>query len=245
MAAAVAYQMFFALLPFFLLLVGVLGVFVTTQQLRAEVVVLLREVFPGGADRRLVDEIVSSGGLSLGIGLVGTLWGVTAIYASLDRALRSVITGGTRTFVRSRLEGLAFALLLSVLAVVSFSFSFVVQALAGWLRSVGVAATQRGALLIVTPLAGLLAGFVLFCVIYRIVPRRRLPGRAVAAGAVVAAALWELAKVAFALLTREVGVFSAYGVLALAAGLLTWIYLTALILLLGAEVMKAWSERTA
>ncbi len=236
--------MFFALLPFFLLLVGALGFFLTSQQLRQEVVVLLREVFPGGADRRLVDEIVSSGGLSFGIGLIGTLWGVTAIYASLDRALQSVIAGGRRTFIRSRLQGLAFAGLLSILAVVSFALSFVVHAAAGWLRSVGVAATQRVALEIVSPLAGLLAGFALFYVIYRIVPRRRLPTPAVAAGALVAAILWEIAKIAFALLAREAGVFRAFGVLALAAGLLTWIYLTALILLLGAEVMKAWSERT-
>ena len=245
MAAAVAYQMFFALLPFLLLLAGVLSLFLTSQQLRQEVVVLLRDVFPGAVDRRLVDEIVASGGLSLGIGLVGTIWGVTAIHASLDRALRAVIQGGSRHFIRSRLEGLAFAILLSILAVLSFALSFVVQAAAGWLRSAGVATTPREALLIVSPIAGLLAGFVLFYVIYRIVPRRRMPRMAVVVGALVAAVLWEVAKIAFALLAREAGVFKGYGVLALAAALLTWIYLTALILLLGAEVMKAWSERTA
>ena len=246
MAAAVAYQIFFALLPFFLLVVGVFGFFLTSQQIRQEVVVLLREVFPGGVDRRFVDEIVTSGGLSVGIGLVGTLYGVTTIHASLDRAMRAVVGEGTgRSFIRGRLQGLAFAGLLSVLAVLSFAASFLVQAFAGWLRSVGVATTQRVALQIASPLAGLLAGFVLFYIIYRIVPRRRLPRSAVIVGALVAAALWEVAKFAFALLAREAGVFRVYGVLALAAGLLTWIYLTALILLLGAEVMKAWPERTA
>ncbi len=244
MAGAVAYQIFFALLPFFLFIVGVLGMFLSTQQLRQDVVALLHDVFPAGVDRRLVDELVASGGLSLGIGLLGTLWGVTAIYASLDRALRGVIEGAGRTFVRGRLQGLVFAGLLTLLAAVSFSLSFVVQAFATFLRSSGIATTQRLALELVSPLAGLVAGFVLFYVVYLIVPRRRMPPEAVTAGAVTAAALWEVAKIAFAILAREAGIFRAFGALAVGAGLLAWIYLTAVILLLGAEVMKAWSERT-
>jgi uncharacterized BrkB/YihY/UPF0761 family membrane protein len=50
--------------------------------------------------------------------------------------------------------------------------------------------------------------------------------------------LGELAKVGFGYLTRALGVFQAYGALAFAAGLLTWIYLTAIIILIGAEVIK-------
>jgi len=50
--------------------------------------------------------------------------------------------------------------------------------------------------------------------------------------------LWELAKIAFGFFTRAVGIFSAYGPIAFAAGLLTWIYVTAVIILIGAEVIK-------
>jgi uncharacterized BrkB/YihY/UPF0761 family membrane protein len=50
--------------------------------------------------------------------------------------------------------------------------------------------------------------------------------------------LWEVAKLAFGYFTRALGIFAAYGPLAFAAGLLTWIYLTAAIILIGAEVMK-------
>ena len=51
--------------------------------------------------------------------------------------------------------------------------------------------------------------------------------------------LWEVAKVAFTFFTRALGTFTAYGPLAFAAGLLTWVYLTAVIILVGAEVLKA------
>ena len=45
-------------------------------------------------------------------------------------------------------------------------------------------------------------------------------------------------KLAFAVLTRALGTFAAYGALAFAAGLLTWIYVTAAIILIGAEFIK-------
>ena len=43
---------------------------------------------------------------------------------------------------------------------------------------------------------------------------------------------------AFGFFTRALGIFAAYGPIAFAAGLLTWVYLTAVIILLGAELIK-------
>jgi membrane protein len=60
--------------------------------------------------------------------------------------------------------------------------------------------------------------------------------------ALVSAVLWEVAKVAFGFFTRALGTFSAYGPLAFAAGLLTWVYLTAVIILIGAELMKVQAK---
>ena len=91
---------------------------------------------------------------------------------------------------------------------------------------------------LLSPLAGLVVGFVFFFVVYRSVPRRRPSRRAAAEAALVSAVLWEVAKLAFGYFTRALALFAAYGPLAFAAGLLTWIYVTALIILFGAEVMK-------
>jgi len=66
-------------------------------------------------------------------------------------------------------------------------------------------------------------------------PRRRRYGKAFQ---VALAVLWEAAKLAFGFFTRSLGIFSAYGPIAFAAGLLTWIYVTAMIIFIGAEVIK-------
>jgi len=65
-----------------------------------------------------------------------------------------------------------------------------------------------------------------------------VPHTAARRAALVSAVLWEVAKIAFGSLTRGLGIFEAYGALAFAAGLLTWIYVTAAIILIGTEVVK-------
>lgn len=247
LAGAVAYQIFFALLPLLFLIVGALGLFLTREQVRDEVAGFLRDVVPLLGERRVIDELAAGSTLSLGVGLLGTVWSVTAIHDALARALGAVFgRGRARPFVRDKLAAIGFAALLLLLALVSFAFSFVLQALSDVLRTVGLGEAERIALGFASPTFGLLAGIALFALIYRALPRRRLDRPSILLGAVVAAVLWELAKSAFALYSRNLGAFRAYGALALAAGLLTWIYLSAIILLIGAEVIKAvLAEREA
>ena len=120
----------------------------------------------------------------------------------------------------------------------SFGLSYGVAALSGALAEAGFGTFTRAALQVLTPLVGLGIGYVFFYLVYRAVPRRRVSRRVAAEAALVSAVLWEVAKLAFGFFTRALAVFAAYGPLAFAAGLLTWIYLTAVIILIGAEVIK-------
>jgi membrane protein len=177
--------------------------------------------------------------LSLGLGLVGTIFSATAVYGALDSSLAAVLGRAQgRTLIRGRLEAAGFLAILAVLPVLSIGFSYGVGLAAEGLVNVGFGGAVRVALRILAPLVGLATGFVFFYLVYRVVPRRRVPRRAAAGAALVSAVLWEVAKLAFGFFTRALGVFAAYGPLALAAGLLTWIYVTAVIILVGAEVVK-------
>jgi membrane protein len=177
--------------------------------------------------------------LSLSIGVIGTLLSTMAIHGSLDRAL-AVILGreGRRTFVRGHLEAAGFVAALAIVAIVSFGFSFGTSLASDVLVGAGFGGLVTVAVQILSPLAGLVVGFVFFLIVYRAVPRRRLSRRAATEAALVSAVLWEVAKLAFGYFTRALALFAAYGPLAFAAGLLTWIYVTAVIILFGAEVMK-------
>lgn len=241
LAGGVAYQLFFSLIPLLALVVGVLGFVYGSDRAERELVQLLRTVYPSAnaQEVRIARELVDGRALSLGLGLVGTFLGASAVHSAVDLALAVVLTGGRkRSFVRGHLEAFAFVGALALVAVASFAFSYGAQVVQDALTGAGYGAGVRLAVAVASPLVGLVAGWFLFYAIYRYVPRTAYPSRVVRTAALVSALLWEVAKVAFAFFTRALGIFSAYGPIAFAAGLLTWVYLTAVIILIGAEFMK-------
>ena len=240
-AGAVAYQIFFALIPLLALLVGVLAFAYGPARAEQNLIELLRDIYPSltSQETRIAHELVQGRALSLSIGVIGTLFSTMAIHGSLDRALAMVLgREGRRSFVRGHLEAAGFVAVLAVVALVSFGLSFGTAAVSDVLIGAGFGGAVAVALRVLSPLAGLAIGFVFFFIVYRAVPRQRHSRRAAAEGALVSAVLWEVAKLAFGYFTRALALFAAYGPLAFAAGLLTWIYVTAVIILFGAEVMK-------
>lgn len=195
---------------------------------------------------RIARELVEGRALSLGVGLAGTILGASAVHSSIDTALAVVLTGGRkRSFIRGNAAAFAFIGALALLAVVSFALSYGAQAAQGALNTAGLGEGSRLLIAVGSPLLGLIAGYVFFYLVYRYLPRLRIATSSIQLAALVSAVLWEIAKVAFGFFTRGLGIFSAYGPIAFAAGLLTWVYLTAVIILIGAEVIKVRREATA
>jgi YihY family inner membrane protein len=230
--------------------VGGLGFVFGDESSTRRVAELIREVYPSATQQelRIVRDLIEGRALSLGLGLVGTLFGATAIYSSLDLGLAAVLgRNNRRNLIRGTASAFAFVGAILLIAVISFAVSYGAAAAQDLLRALGLGREGRTAIGLLGPLLGIVGGYVFFLVIYVAVPRTRLPLRAARIAALVSAVLWEVAKLAFGLFTRTVGAFTAYGPLAFAAGLLTWIYLTGAIILIGAEVMKAMrpSERPA
>lgn len=243
LAGAIAYQIFFSLIPLLALVIGIFGFVYGPQRAERELAEIVRSLMPAatGQETRIVGQLVQGRAISLGFGLVGTLLSVTAILGSIDTAMSHVLgREGKRPFVRGRLDALLFVGLVIVLAVGSFAVSFGVQAAAGALAGSGLRGV-RALIELLSPLVGLAVGFWFFYLVFRLAPRRRVPRPSARRAALVSAVLWEIAKVAFGFLTRTLEIFQAYGALAFAAGLLTWIYVTAAIILIGAEVVKTRS----
>ena len=223
------------------MLVGILAFVYGQERAERDLVEILRDVYPSATSQetRIAHELVQGRALSLSIGVIGTIFSTMAIHGSLDRAFALVLgREGRRSFVRGHLEAAGFVAALAVLALVSFGLSFGTAAASDALVAAGFGGVVSVAVQVLSPLAGLAIGFVFFYVVYRVVPRHRPSRSAAAEGALVSAVLWEIAKLAFGYFTRALALFAAYGPLAFAAGLLTWIYVTAVIILFGAEVIK-------
>ncbi len=218
-----------------------LGFVFGTDRAQSEIVQLFRQIYPSATQQevRIVRELVDGRALSLSIGVVGTILAVSAVHSSVDLALAAVLRSGRkRGFARGYLDALAFVGGIALLAVLSFALSYGAQAAQGALTSAGLGQSARTVIAFGSPVLGLGAGYVFFGLIFRYVPRVSVAHRTARIAALVSAVLWEVAKVAFGFFTRALGTFSAYGPLAFAFGLLAWVYLTAVIILIGAEVMK-------
>src|SRR2546428_6021503 len=193
LAGAIAYQVFFALVPLLALLVGILGFVYGSDRAQRELVEIIREIYPSASaqETRIARELVDGRAFSLGLGLVGTLFSVIAIQSELDSALAAVLGRESgRPFVRSRLEAGLFIAALAGLAVVSFAVSYGAQLLSGALAAAGFRAQVRLALQVGSPNLGALVGYAFFSLVYPTVPRPRPPPRGALQAALGSPLLW-------------------------------------------------------
>lgn len=123
LAAGLAFNALFAIIPALLFAVGVLG-FVLGDPARAkEIVTSLVNRVPALADLAdaILEQLIAGRGAFSLVGLVGFVWGASGFYGALDEAMRRLLPGGTpRSVVQQRIRGVVavFALVGAALAAV-------------------------------------------------------------------------------------------------------------------------------
>ena len=251
-AAGVAFYAFLAFVPLLAAMVLTYGLVAepasVVQHMRA-----LTSVMPADAAGIVGEQlksIVETAGSKKGIGLIIaialSLYGATKIATSVMTATNVAWdVEETRGFVKRTLLALAFtvgAVLGLILAIASVSvLGFVDQLLPGVLPIVHMLLR----ILFWIPAAALVSFGI--AIIYRYAPNRRPtpPWRWISPGSVVATIVWLTATLGFGIYVSNFGSYNAtYGSLGAVIVFLTWLYLTAYILLMGAE-LNAEVERKA
>jgi membrane protein len=264
-AAALAYRGLFGLFPFMLILVGLVGVFglpdffvrliehagsgssrQVPQQLEPVVEQGREQVQP--LQRMIEQAQERAGGELLVFGIAVALWSVSALARTLIEAFNTAyeIPESRPGWKRGALS-VAFGPVLALMMIVSVGLMLIgprlVERIAeligldelfvflwGWLR---------------LPAALLLLAAVL-SVVYRYGPAVRQRFRSVAVGAAFAVALWAISSVGFSFyLVNFANYGLTYGSLGAAVGLLFYLYLSASVVLLGAEVNAAIYHRVS
>jgi membrane protein len=229
MAARLAYYAFFSLLALLLVFVTVLGYVLHGDRGAQEAVEkTVLGHFPVIGEHEI--KRLPGHGLTLALGLVGSLWAGLGVTQSAQNAFNKVWAVPVKDrpdFLRSRLRGLVLVMLLGVL----FLISSAVSGLAGGglggvpLKVLGIAVS-------------LVINFVMFAAAFRLLTAESVPTRALWIGAVVGGVLWELLQVLGGVYVKHVvsRSHSTYGFFALALGLLVWLHLGAQMTLYAAEI---------
>lgn len=232
LAALIAYYGFFSLFPLMLTFVSILGILLRDNPgLQQKILESALRDFPVIGDQiaRNIHAITGSG-VTLGIGVAGTLWaglGVTQAVQSAMNQIWDVPKKQWPNFLISRLRGLLMLAVLGTLTVASTFLSGL--ATSGVPGLIGAVAGI---------LASLMVNLALFLLAFRILTVRDLTWGDVFPGAMVAAVLWTaMQSLGAYYLTHQIKDASeVYGTFALVIGLLVWLYLGAQITLLAAEI---------
>ena len=251
LAAALAYYTVFSLAPMLIVVIAMLTFF---GQGDAQVAILqrIRDVAGGDAAQlvgTMIENRQASGGNVLativGLGLV--LVGATGVLAQLQNALDviwDVKPDPARSGVRHTLRARVKALLLILVAGVLLLAALLGTAL---LRSVAVAVREQvprtGALLAaVDPMILLVVSGLVFALMFKYLPNVRIPWHPVLVGGSVTSVVFVIANWLLSQYLSRGAVAGAYGAAGALVAILLWVFVSAQILLLGAEFTKVYAR---
>lgn len=252
LAAGVAFYFLLAVFPALIAVVNLYGLVADPEEIYRQIA-QLGAVAPPGAVALLDEqarEIVGDEGARTGLGLgfaasiVGVLWSASGGTLGLIRAVNAAYDQPEeRSFVRVR--GLALAFTLGAIVFALFAVGLVAVA-PQLLLHVGLGGSAQALIAVLRWPALALAMLAGLALVYRYAPSRRPSGwRWVSWGSVAATALWLGVSALFSWYVASFGRFNeVYGSLGAVIALLVWFFLTAWVVLLGAEI-NAELERAA
>jgi membrane protein len=251
-SAALAFYTVSSLAPLLLVVVAVAGAIFGGDAVRGRIV----RQFEGLMGREQADLIQtvlqktdreSSGGLAAVGGVVLLIAGATAVFAQLQSSLNRIWEVEPRPghffrdFIRKRLLSFAIVIAIGFLLLVSLVLSAGLEAIQSQVAS--HLATEAAWLDWVNALVSFFIFTLLFALIFRVLPDRKIPWRDVWLGGVATALLFVVGKWAIGLYLGRTALTSTYGAAGSVIVLLLWVYYASFIVLLGAELTRAYSQR--
>lgn len=241
-AAALAYYAVFSIFPLLLLLSvavsKILGPATAQEQIANGLAIFLPPETSSLLQENL-SQAIDQGGSFTVIAVVSLIWSSLGLFSNITMSLDAIFrVPARRSLWRQRLVAVVMTLSLVVLVTASFVTS-------GVLRLTTAVLLERPNIWINIGTIFLPLGLnmVIFALLFRYVPTRRVHWDAVWPAAIFGAAGWELAKAGFGWYVTNFGNFQfVYGGLAAAIVLLLSAYIIAAIFLLSAELCAALNE---
>jgi YihY family inner membrane protein len=242
-AAAMSYFGLLTLFPALLVMLVVGNRFAAGSEALARAV----EIYPGSGEslRATVRSLAQVGWGGLISAVVVTLWAGSWVFAVIERALNRIWGTRPRDFLHGRAVTLGMIGAVGLLLIMSVFLTSLLVGIQQLIDQLPVRIVRRSAWMAfinnafwqaVFAAAGALITVALFAVVYRLVPNGRVTLRDTLPSAVVAGLLWEGAKYLFASSLQYFHYDEIYGSVGAVVAVLTWSYVSSLILMFGAQL---------
>ena len=254
-SAAIAYFAIFALAPTLVFATTVATRFLSREDARQMAEQRLAETLgPGAADlaRTVLDsaDFTRHGTIATVASIVLLVFGASSVFVQLRASLNRIFGHAPgnpgeaiRGFVLGRLTSTAFAFFGGAILLASLLGSVVLHAVTEYFP----VATGFGKSLwtLCGPLLSIAVVAIVLWTVFALLPARRPPLRFLAVGAVTSALLFELGKWILGHFIASSLIATAYGPSSSLVAFLVWIFYSAQIILLGAELSQAVYEESA
>jgi|SRR5690554_3870187 len=253
LGASLAFYTMFSLAPLLVIVISIAGFIFGPDAARGELVGQIEGLI-GREGAQVVQTALKntddteSGTIAIIISFVTLIIGSTVVFAELQESLnmiwrvkpkpeRNVIKG----LIKDRLQSFALVLTTGFLLLVSLIVSTLLAALSNFIEKyIDIPVTVLDIINLVISLGVI---YLLFAMIYRILPDVHIRWKDVWVGAFVTALLFVLGKYLIGLYLGTSTLGSTYGAAGSLVILLLWIYYSAQILFLGAEFTYVYATR--
>lgn len=254
-SGSLAFSIFICIIPLVLIVFWILGIFLDSAEVEIQINTFIDTIIPYEAYSQFVKEILYNriteviqyrnvAGLVGGLGL---LFAASSLFSSIRTILNKIFKCETDVnFLIGKLRDMGLILLMMLLFMAA---TFVLPMLevinnvsreAGTINFIGFEYIPK----LYSTIFSLAIIFTMFLFLYRVVPKIKLRKRAVAVGALTAALAWEIAKQVFGYYVYNFASYGKiYGTYALIVVIAFWIYYSAYVFLIGAEISKLYDER--
>lgn len=247
-AAQVAFYFSFALFPLLLFLISLFGIILTkADDLRGELFLYLQQIMPTSAfdlvQTTLEEVTENSSGGKLTIGILITLWSASAGIDNLRGALNEVYNlKETRSWWKTKLLAVLLTLGIGVLIFLALGLVFYGTQLLDYILPIDSP-------YVLMPLRWIIVLSVLiltFALIYNFAPNHdAFDWKWITPGAVIGIILWLLSSGVFRVYLQYFDSYAkTYGSLGAVIILLLWLYLTAMVILIGGAINAIFDEET-
>jgi len=242
LASSIAFYSILSIFPALLILISFSGVVINRFSIQANILSFVEDRIPiiyGFVDNNITSIVANRASIGV-IGFVILFFTATYVFDSIQYALNKIFKTDThRKYWKQKLYGFLIVFLIFVIIVTTFSLSTGLFYLSNnIIRAMDIEAAISTILLKILSVAiGILFNFLIFTLIYYFGTNKRISLRQIYRGALTIAFGWEGVKYIFVIYIDRVANYQlAYGSIGSVIAFLLWVYLSSMIMLLGAEI---------
>jgi membrane protein len=256
LTSGIAFNLIICAIPFTLILFSFLGIYLSSEATTATIDNYFKNIVGLTPELKSkiqnlvftrIQEISHYRTLTAIIGTVGILWTASGLFSTIREVLNRIYKTKMEIFyLWGKLKDIGMVFVSTIFFLLSILSTFILSVI----RSIeekffspdffGLGFIDQ----LLSVLLGILFSFLMFYIIYKLVPHGKINNKVVIISSVTSTIMWELLKMLFTFYLVNFSNFTAvYGAYAALVAVIFWIYYSSFTFVMGAEIGQLYTER--